>query len=564
MITFDSTRYDIPTLIEKLHDQRFDGYDPESLAQEVEKFRDGGGTGSMGEAVAALKKVATALAETDSNLRRQLAALGVVWQSKAGGQAGSVLAEQAGFSSEANQKVTQAAELIFQQGEAFNRTKNKLPDPDALRQGDNGFSLTDGLFSLFGFETDHAKAVRANMEARAQAVDALNGYAHDTGDILASSEPVAAPPETMDLAGPGSAAGLMAPPPITPVPGPQVPPGPSLPSGPDTAPTQAASAPATPVRIAPLHAPTAPATPVVYDVPTPPAGVAMAGRPAADTSTTPQHVAMPTSTSALSDVTTTTGGTNTGYGWSNRAYDGSRSTPGPLGTGTGELQEPLPSGGTSGPADGRVATGAGPSGERSGAAWGQPGGNAWGQQPGTGASPGQPGGGGAAPPGNLPRSVGGGEALGRGKLVAAAPISPNSVGLGPGFTATPAGGAVGGLAEAAPAIGAAGAGGMVSGENERQSGRGRGRQADPAGKRVRQLPIGDLPEESEAERVRKTAPAPPSRERTRAILEPAATQDGEEDAGHVRRYGIDDKDLFTDPREVSPDLIGDKPLPEDR
>ncbi|WAL65765.1 hypothetical protein ORV05_33715 [Amycolatopsis cynarae] len=563
MITFDSSRYDITTLIEKLRDQRFDGYDPESLAQEVEKFRGGSGTASMGNAVAALKKVAIALGETDTTLRRQLAALGVEWQSKAGGQAGSVLAGQAGFSSEANQKVTQAAELIFQQGEAFNRTRNKLPDPEALRQGADGFSASDGLFSLFGFETDHAKAVKANLEANAQAVDALNAYAHDTGDYLASSQPVAAPPETMDLAAPGSAAAAVADPPITPVPpAPQVP---SVPSGPDTAPTQAASAPVTPVRTAPVHVPpvSAPAASVVHDAPTPPDVVAVAGRAGADTSTAPQHVTLPSSAPAPTDETSTTSGTNTGYGRSN-AYDGSRSTSGPTQTVTGEPLGGGP-GGTSGLVDGRTATGAGPEGGRSGA-WGQSGGNAaWGQQPGGGANSGQNSGqpGGGAGDG-LHRTGGGAEGLAKGKVVGSAPVNPTSTGLGPGFTATRAAGGVGGLAEAVPAIGAAGAGGVVGGENERQGGRGRGRQGDQAGKRVRQLPVGDLPEEAEAERVRKAAPAPPSRERTRAILEPAATQDGEEDAAHVRRYGIDDKDLFTDPREVSPDLIGDKELPEDR
>ena len=174
MTTFDSGQYDIPTLIGKLRDQRFDGYDSESLAQEVERFREGGGTASMGNAVNALKQVAGALSQTDQTLRDQLGALGVHWESTAGGQANTVLAQQAGFSDDANTKVSAAAQLIFEQGEAFNRTKNKLPDPDALRQGDGGYTLGDTVFSLFGFETDHAKDVRANLEARAQAVDALS------------------------------------------------------------------------------------------------------------------------------------------------------------------------------------------------------------------------------------------------------------------------------------------------------------------------------------------------------------------------------------------------------
>jgi hypothetical protein len=138
--------------------------------------------------------------------------------------------------------------------------------------------------------------------------------------------------------------------------------------------------------------------------------------------------------------------------------------------------------------------------------------------------------------------------------------SASGTNVGPGFANVRAAGGVGGLAEGAPAIGAAGAGGAVGGEDER---RGRGVGKNNAGKRVQQLPMGELPEEEEAQRAKNAAPQPPSRERTRAILEPAATQDGEEDAEHVRRYGIDDKDLFSDPRAVSPDLIGDNALPED-
>lgn len=160
-----------------------------------------------------------------------------------------------------------------------------------------------------------------------------------------------------------------------------------------------------------------------------------------------------------------------------------------------------------------------------------------------------------------PRAPSGGEAaLGKGKAFGSVPGSSSGrVDVGPGLANVRAAGGVGALAEGAPAIGAAGTAGATSGERERERRPG----GNTAAKRVRQLPVGDLPEEEEALRARKAAPAPPSAEKTRAILEPAATQDGEEDAQHVRRYGVDDRDLFTDPREVSTDLIGDKPLPEE-
>jgi hypothetical protein len=187
------------------------------------------------------------------------------------------------------------------------------------------------------------------------------------------------------------------------------------------------------------------------------------------------------------------------------------------------------------------APGSVPGDEKSAAAWGKPGG---------GPAEGAP---------RVPSS--GGEALlGKGKMFGSVPGGASgTTSVGPGFANVRAVGGVGALAEGAPAIGAAGVGGATSGDRERDR---PGRGGD-ASKRVHRLPVGDLPEEEEALRARKAAPEPPSRERTRAILEPAATQDGEDDAEHVRRFGVDDRDLFTDPREVSPDLIGGKPLPEE-
>jgi hypothetical protein len=515
---FDSSRYDIPTLIGKLHDQRFDGYDAETLAQEVEKFQAGGGTAGMSNAVDALKKVAGALSHTDTTLRDQLAALGVVWQSEAGGQASAVLSQQAGFSSDANTKVAQAAQLIFEQGEAFTRTKNKLPDPAALRQGDGGYSVADTLFSLFGFETDHAKNVKSSLEAKAQTVDALNAYAHDSGNYLASSEPVAEP-QSMDLLeAPGYAVqSLGGPAPVTPAP--------PVRSVPDVSPTQAAGAKDAPVRTVPVVAAPPPAP--IANTPTPPIGV-----PAAYTGsavTAPQQATTPSSTApAASSPTEPISGVTSGGKRAPAHQEAVRPVPGAAPVAPGEQ---LSGGG--------VVSGGGVAGGRSSSAWGKPSSG--------GAVEGVPG---AAD-----------SALGKGKMFGSVPgSSASGTSVGPGFANVRAAGGVGGLAEGAPAIGAAGAGGAVGGEDER---RGRGVGKNNAGKRVQQLPIGELPEEEEAQRAKNAGPQPPSRERTRAILEPAATQDGEEDAEHVRRYGIDDKDLFSDPRAVSPDLIGDNALPED-
>lgn len=538
MTMFDSGRYDLPTLIEKLRDQRFDGYDANQLATEVEKFRSGAGTASMGNAVAALKSVVGALAATDTTLRKQLAALGVTWQSKAGGQASAVLTEQAGFAGKATDNVTQAAQLIFEQGEAFNRTKNKLPDPQALRQGEDGFTFADSMFSLFGFETDHAKAVKSSIEAQAQTIDALNAYAHDSGDYLASSQAVPEP-ETLDTTVPPPAgAGL----PKVGSPG-------GTPSIPDSSPTIAASGkdsgPVGPVtRQAPVQRPVvAPAA----EAPTPAVGIPAAGgvRAPSQGGTTPQGATTPSSfapprTAPITPVTRT--------GSEFERPSPGRSVPGPIATG------PIATG------PGGPVTGGAPTGVP-----GTPGDVSTGK-PATGGAWGKPGVGGGGE--GLGRSVppGGGEALlGKGRLSGVnTPAPSSSTAVGPGFSATKAPGGVGGIADGATAVGAGAVGGATNGEQERRNrGFGRG-TATGRGKPVRQMDIGDLPEEEEARRASRATPRTPSRERTRAILEPAATQDGDEDAEHVRRYGVDDKDLFTDQREVSPDLIGDRPLPEER
>ncbi|GLY67366.1 hypothetical protein [Amycolatopsis taiwanensis] len=531
MTMFESGGYDIPTLIEKLRDQRFDGYDAGLLASEVEKFRQGAGTASMGSAVEALKGVVSSLAATDATLRKQLSALGVTWQSQSGGQASAVLAEQAGFAGQAFDHITQAAQLIFDQGEAFNRTKNKLPDPEALRQGEDGYTFADSVFSLFGFETDHASAVKANTEARAQAVEALNAYAHDSGNYLASSQAVPEP-QALDTTPP--------PPPAQNVPSTGSP-GQTAPI-PDLGPTVAASAkdvyPAqsggSAPRPAPAHAPGPSAAPAAAaaSAATPPIGMVA---PPALGSTSPQSTS-PSFATPLPDTETPfmPGG----------GYDDDR---GPLRPGRGG-----------------TTTETGPGGGPGTAPPGSPGQQATGAPHGPGGGPGGVRGVPVHGGGPLGGRDGGEAVLGKGKMVGSTPPTPSAnPQLGPGFSATRAVTGVGGVADGVTALGAGAVGGAVSGDQERR-GRGFGRgTAAERGKAVRPLDIGDLPEE-EARRAAKANPQTPSRERTRAILEPAATQDGEQDGEHVRRFGVDDRDLFTDRREVAPDLIGDHPVPDDR
>ena len=193
---------EISDLAGRIRDHRFDGWTDTAIATEIERFGTGDGIGSIGTAVDALKAVASALADTDNTLRTQLTQLGVEWQSEAGGQAGQVFTQQAGFSQDAMTKVSHTAEMLFAQGEAFNRTKYKLPDADTVLKGAGGYTVGDSLASLIGFETDHAAQVDAAQNARSQALEALNDYAQQSGENLLSTETLNAP-QALTVAPPG-------------------------------------------------------------------------------------------------------------------------------------------------------------------------------------------------------------------------------------------------------------------------------------------------------------------------------------------------------------------------
>ncbi|WP_027928318.1 PPE domain-containing protein [Amycolatopsis benzoatilytica] len=560
---------EISELAGRIRDHRFDGWTDTAIADEIEKFGTGDGIASIGTAVEALQQVATALAGTDQTLREQLAKLGVDWQSEAGGQAGQVLSEHAGFSQDAMQKVAHTAEMLFAQGEAFSRTKYKLPDPAAVRKGAESLTLVDSVASFLGFETDHAAAVSAADNARSQAVEALNAYAKQSGENLLSTETLSQP-QSLTMVQPGtgpspvdraaaavdvtpdgevkpSAASVksqyVAPQPVS-----------HLVDPPTPAYGTAAQAPAPPVR------PAAPVVAASYAPPSPPPGwenaPAQGGvrgpdaspRPVGGTTAPvepgipggPGGSRMPGGTSVRPGESGTflpTGPRGSGPG---SGPDTGRGWPGPesFGRPTGDRSGGYPSGtGNSGFSESGNPGGAGNSGSGSG---GNAGGtsNLGGQQGGS-------------------HTGGGDQALQRGRLVGSAPTPPSSpapdLGGGP---AVPRGGgaSAGEMGAGAAALGAGVAGGALAGDRERP---GRSQDGQSRGGPVRPLPVGELPEE-EAVALRKAeqvAPKPAAGDAK--FLSPAAPQEGIEEAEHVRRFGVDDKDLFADGRMVTRDVIGD-------
>ncbi|GAA1985228.1 hypothetical protein [Amycolatopsis minnesotensis] len=529
---------DVGALVSRIRDHRFDGYSYNMLADEVQAFRNGDGIGGISSAVDALKAVAGALDETDGTLRDQLGKLGVVWTSTAGGQAGVVLAGHAGFSSDATTKVNHAAEMIFAQGEAFSRTLHRLPETAALRTGagSEGRSFGDSVAGLFGFETDHSAAVRQANEARQQAVDALNEYARSSGENLASTEAIGRP-ESIGLTGSGGPfTNLVA---ADPDSGSGSGDDPVLPQGGGGAPAGGGPVP-----------PPSPGSPAPHG-----GGQAIApiGLPpvAPEQTTRPSGGRLPPAPRPGQEPPS---GAFSGSGPVARA---------PIPDGRGQVRPPVASparpGFSGGLFTGPAATGgpesrggvaaprpsSGPSGRTGG-----PGGGAGGGTPQSGGTPG----GGDAPSGH---AASGEPALAKGRVVGSAlPAPVTALSSGVPFSTVPRA-AFGGaeLGAGLTALGAAGAGGAVSGEPDRQ-GKGFARSAPSrSAKAAKQIPMDDLPEE-EAKVLRKSGhgvePAPAKR----GLLERAAERDAE-DGKQVRRYGVDDKDLFTDQREVPPRTIAD-------
>ncbi|WP_086845487.1 hypothetical protein [Amycolatopsis kentuckyensis] len=512
-----------------IQNHRFDGWTNTAIADQITRMVNGDGTGSIGTAVDALKAVATALAHTDQTLRAQLLELGVEWQSQAGGAASQVFTEQAGFSQDATTKVAHAAEMVFEQGEAFNRTKYKLPDAETVRKGAGGFTLTDGLVSLIGFETDHARQVEAANDAKAQAQQALNEYAQQSGTNLLSTQALS-DPESLKLAAPGITPGVLD------VAGAAVAVTPD--GGVKPASDKVRSVHVDPPVVQPVshtvHAdPPTPAYGVAAQQPSRPAqqqpprqtsSAAAAGAPPAQhttpSSTTPSGAKPPTASPGPGWVHTPGRGTS--------GEQSGRFTPGP---GTGGQGEPF-------------------------CPPGAPGAQPPGSAPATAPIKSLGGGGGGTPGGatGIDSSSGRGPdgLLAKGRTVGAmpqAPLQPGQYTGERGFVGKP-GATPGDIGAGAAAIGAGVAGGALSGDKDRE----RRDKSQPKGP-VRPLPVGELPEE-EAVALRKSEQISPKQKPGEAkFLSEAAPQ--EDDAEHVRRYGVDDQDLFADQRMVSPDVLGD-------
>lgn len=176
-----------------LSDLRFDGYNNDGLAQQVDGLRDGPGSEGLHDAMSALMTIGYSLAVTDVTLREQLAEIGVTWQGQAA-DGGTAATEAASiYAEDAIEPVTDSAQGVGSQGESFSNTRNGAPDSETLRgpTEQNGF---DQFAGMLGHTTDHAQDVKATNAAREQAVDSMTGYQNSSSDALNRSRALPVPP----------------------------------------------------------------------------------------------------------------------------------------------------------------------------------------------------------------------------------------------------------------------------------------------------------------------------------------------------------------------------------
>lgn len=176
-----------------LSDLRFDGYDNEALAQEVDGLRNGRGTSTLEDAVQALAALAAGLGATDALLRQQLKKIGVTWQGEAADGSTSATENASIYADQSMDRVADSAVGVDSQGAAFTTTKNGAPDSGTLR-GPTEENGLDQFLGFVGHTTDHAQQVKDTNAARQQAIDSLNGYQSNSASAIGKAQALPVPP----------------------------------------------------------------------------------------------------------------------------------------------------------------------------------------------------------------------------------------------------------------------------------------------------------------------------------------------------------------------------------
>ncbi|SES27565.1 PPE domain-containing protein [Actinokineospora terrae] len=176
-----------------LADLRFEGYDYDALADQVDRLRQGPGSESLFKAVRALMQIADGLADTDRALREELAKIGVEWQGAAADGGVEATKQSSVYAADAVPTVAHSAGGVSEQGDTFSTTRNSAPDGSQLR-GATQMNMWDKGMGLVGHTTPHAAEVQRTQAARQQAIGSMNDYARGSQNALGNFQNLPVPP----------------------------------------------------------------------------------------------------------------------------------------------------------------------------------------------------------------------------------------------------------------------------------------------------------------------------------------------------------------------------------
>ncbi|MDQ2582861.1 PPE domain-containing protein [Saccharothrix yanglingensis] len=178
----------------QITDHRFEGYSNGALAGLVQQFQSGDAAQRFSDASHALRQLAATLDETDETLRNELKKLGINWQGAAGDNAGKAVTVSADVAASGTDAAKQNSKATAVQGANYSQTRNSMPEPATL-QGDTETNFWDDAGGFFGYETDHAKEVKATQAAREQTIRGLDQYTEASRDALNQYQGMNKPPQ---------------------------------------------------------------------------------------------------------------------------------------------------------------------------------------------------------------------------------------------------------------------------------------------------------------------------------------------------------------------------------
>jgi hypothetical protein len=187
-------------------------YDQYTLQQLYDQVNGGPGTSVVEPAAATLTALAPEVSGSGQRLQQVMDQAKVSWQGQAAQAAGSAVAQVAQWASAAGGQATHSGGASAQDyASSWAAMKQSVPAPKPVPPA----SWYDDLTDLFGDNSDHAKAVAENDNARNNAIDAMVAHEQHTRTALGSFSATAAVPEVTASpglpAGPGQPGGLAQP-----------------------------------------------------------------------------------------------------------------------------------------------------------------------------------------------------------------------------------------------------------------------------------------------------------------------------------------------------------------